>query len=119
VNEAQGRFDDAIRYLQKQDLQRGFDVAAACAAAGQKAEARRKLADGLRRHREQASYIRPGWVAEVYANLGERDAAFRWLERAFHERDVWLALLKVWPPFDPLRSDPRFDDLLRRMNFPS
>jgi TolB-like protein/DNA-binding winged helix-turn-helix (wHTH) protein/Flp pilus assembly protein TadD len=119
VYEAQGRFDEAVRHLERQPLQGGFDVAAAYAAAGDKAHARRTLAEELRRHREQKLYIRPGWVAEVYVSLGEKDEAFRWLERAYRERDVWLALLKVWPRFDPLRSEPRFEDLVRRMNFPS
>jgi TolB-like protein/Tfp pilus assembly protein PilF len=118
VYEARGRFDRAIPLLEKESLQRGFDVAAAYAAAGRKTEARRKLAAGMRRQREEKSYIRPGWIAEVYVGLGEKDEAFRWLERAYNERDTWVALLKIWPPFDPLRSDPRFDALLRRMNFP-
>jgi tetratricopeptide (TPR) repeat protein len=119
VSEAQGNFDEAVRYLERQTLQGGFDVAAVYAAAGDKARARRTLAEELRRHREQKSYIRPGWVAEVYVSLGDRDEAFRWLERAYRERDAWLALLNVWPRFDPLRSDPRFKELVRRMNFPS
>jgi hypothetical protein len=49
-------------------------------------------------------------------SLGDKDQALRWLERGYNERDAWLALLKVWPPFDPLSSDPRFQDLLGRMN---
>jgi TolB-like protein/DNA-binding winged helix-turn-helix (wHTH) protein/Flp pilus assembly protein TadD len=118
VHEAQGEFGEAVRLLEQQPLQGGFDVAAVYAAAGDKARARRKLAEELRRHRELKLYIRPGWVAEVYVSLGEKDEAFRWLERAHRERDAWLALLKVWPRFDPLRSDPRFEDLVRRMNFP-
>jgi hypothetical protein len=72
----------------------------------------------MRRHRETRDYIRLGWVAEAYASLGDNDESFRWLERGYNERDAWLALLKVWPPFDPLRSDSRFQDLLRRMNVP-
>jgi tetratricopeptide (TPR) repeat protein len=119
VRAAQGKFDEAIGYLRREDLQRGFDAAAAYAAAGNPAEARRRLADGLKSHSQRpGSYIRPGWVAEVYAGLGETEESLRWLERAYTDRDAWLALLKVWPPFDGLRSDPRFADLLRRMNFP-
>ena len=58
-------------------------------------------------------------IALVYAGLGEKDLAFEFLERAYDERDKGMLWLKVDPPLDPLRSDPRFQDLLRRMNFPS
>ena len=116
--EAQGKFDTAILCLKKQNLQRGFDVAAVYAAAGNPAEARRHLDESIRRLADEKSYLRPGWVAEVYVSLGDKDEAMRWLERGYKERDIWLALLKVWPRFDPMRSDPRFQDLLRRMNFP-
>ncbi len=69
---------------------------------------------------EQAAtrgYVAPSEFAAVYAALGHNDAAFEWLERAYEERDA-MDMLNVWPGYDPLRSDPRFDDLLRRMNFP-
>ena len=58
-------------------------------------------------------------IALVYAGLSEKGLAFEWLERAYAERDKGMVWLKVDPPLDPLRSDPRFQDLLRRMNFPS
>ena len=57
-------------------------------------------------------------VAVVYAGLGEKDRAFEWLERAYKGHDNDMSFLKVDPPLDALRSDPRFRDLLRRMNFP-
>jgi hypothetical protein len=54
------------------------------------------------------------------AGLGDKDQAFYWLEKAFEERDsAWFPMIKVSPLSDPLRSDPRFQALLRRMNFPS
>jgi len=116
--EAEGRFDKAIFYFQKQhprqDLQQGFDLAVVYAASGRKADARRKLSAEMQRLTQEELYIQPGCVAEVYVSLGDRQ-----LERAYRERDAWLALLKVQPRFDPLRADPRFQDLLRRMNFPS
>jgi hypothetical protein len=58
-------------------------------------------------------------LALVYAGLGEKDQAFEWLGKAFGEGDMGMLFLKIDPPLDPLRSDPRFQDLLRRMNFPS
>jgi tetratricopeptide (TPR) repeat protein len=58
-------------------------------------------------------------VAFIHAGLGEKDEAFEWLEKAYADRDQGMLYLKVDPTLDPLRSEPRFHDLLRRMNFPS
>jgi tetratricopeptide (TPR) repeat protein len=60
----------------------------------------------------------PTDIAVVYAALGEKDEAFRWLDQAFSMKDDYLSTFKVHPIFDPLRSDPRFQVMLRRMNFP-
>ena len=54
-------------------------------------------------------------IADVYIGLGEKEEAFRWLDKAFEERSGWLTWIAVEPKLDPLRSDPRFADLLRRM----
>ena len=56
--------------------------------------------------------------AVVYAGLGEKDQAFTWLEKAYEERTSRLGYLKVEPLWDPLRSDPRFADLVRRIGLP-
>ena len=56
--------------------------------------------------------------AAVYAGLGEKDQAFAWLEKAYEERTSRLSYLKVEPLWDPLRSDPRFADLVRRIGLP-
>jgi tetratricopeptide (TPR) repeat protein len=119
VYEAQGKFAEAQSTFQEPYRQSRFDLIAAQAAAGNKAAARTGLGSELHRLQAEDSYVRPGYLAEVYTNLGEKDEALRWLEQGYREHDVWLALLKVWPRFDPLRSDPRFQDLLRRMNFPA
>ena len=58
-----------------------------------------------------------GSVAEDYAMLGEKDAAFAALEKAFAKRSE-LVFLKANPAYDNIRSDPRFADLLRRMGLP-
>jgi len=63
-------------------------------------------------------YVMPYWIACIYAGLHEKDEAFRWLERAYDERSSWLVYTRVAPYLDNVRSDPRFQDLLRRMNFP-
>src|SRR5215469_6617901 len=57
-------------------------------------------------------YVSSGSFALVYIGLGDKDEAFRWLEKAYEEHSFALAFLKVSPAFDPLRSDSRFDDLL-------
>ncbi len=58
-------------------------------------------------------YVPSCHIARIYAGLGDREQAFAWLQRACEERATRLAHLKVEPTFDPLRSDPRFADLLR------
>ncbi len=60
----------------------------------------------------------PAVVAAWYSLIGETEEAFDWLERGYREHDPGMVLLKVLGAFDPLRSDPRFDDLLRRIGFP-
>jgi len=57
-------------------------------------------------------------MAIIYAQLGERDKAFEFLEKAYNGRSTILLWLKVSPEFDSLRSDPRFDDLMRRVGLP-
>ncbi len=57
-------------------------------------------------------------MAYVYAALGEADAAFEWLEKAYERRELTFTWIRVVPSLDPIRSDPRFQDLLRRIGFP-
>jgi TolB-like protein/Flp pilus assembly protein TadD len=56
-------------------------------------------------------------IALVYAGLGRKQEAFKWLEEAYNVHDVGLVYLKIDPCLDPLRSDSRFDDLVRRVGF--
>ena len=60
----------------------------------------------------------PAEIARHYASLGEKDKALDWLEKGYEEHAPVMATIKVDPSYDSLRSDPRFQDLLRRMNFP-
>jgi hypothetical protein len=61
----------------------------------------------------------PGGVAAAYALAGDKDNAFKWLDKAYQERDgATITLLKCDPGFKNLRGDPRFSDLLRRMGLP-
>ena len=62
--------------------------------------------------------VRFYWSAAIYAALGDKDKAFAELEKAYEQRDWFLPRLKVDPSMDSLRDDPRYKDLLRRMNLP-
>jgi tetratricopeptide (TPR) repeat protein len=88
-------------------------VTYAYAATGRRMEARQMLTQLL--ETAGSARVPPAGVALVYAHLGEADSAFEWLDRAFEERSSFLLFLKVTPRLDPLRSDPRFALLLRRM----
>ena len=83
------------------------------ALVGLKGIGRRRLEQLIRRPQpgKDPSYV----VATVYAALGENDKAFEWLERACQERDSTLAYSRLDPSLDNLRSDPRFENLLRRL----
>jgi tetratricopeptide (TPR) repeat protein len=63
------------------------------------------------------TYVSPFDIASLYASAGKNDRAFEWLERAFEARDPNTPFLG-YPVFDSLRNDPRFKDLLRRLNLP-
>ena len=58
----------------------------------------------------------PTLMAGLYALADEKDAAFAWLNKALDERDGWVALIKIQPAYDSLRTDPRFKEVLERMN---
>ena len=65
----------------------------------------------------RSRYVPPYAMALVHAGLGERDAVFDWLDKAYAARDVHLQFLPVDPKWDPFRSDPRFEALLTRCGF--
>jgi len=85
----------------------------AYAQAGRRADALRLL--GELKEREQTSYVPPAAFVHAYLGLGDNDEAFAWLERAYQEQSSILIYLKVFPLFDPLRGDPRFEDFVRRV----
>jgi TolB-like protein/DNA-binding winged helix-turn-helix (wHTH) protein len=68
--------------------------------------------------KSRTRYVAPLFIAGAYLDLGDKDHALEWLDKAYRERSSVLFSIKVDPTWDPLRSDPRFQDLLRRMNFP-
>ena len=85
----------------------------AYAASGKTTEAKQVLTD-LQQLKDQR-YVSPYTVAAIHAGLGEKDQAFKWLETAVEERDIWLMNLKVDPVFAKLRSERKFTDILARI----
>jgi serine/threonine-protein kinase len=63
------------------------------------------------------AYVSPYDLAILYVGLGDKNRAMEQLNRAYDDRAGWLIYLNVEPVFDPLRSDPRFADLVSRMKF--
>jgi len=84
------------------------------ALAGRQAEARRTLNQLIETAKRE--YVGGYELSWIYAALGEKDAAFRQLERSYHDHQPQLAHLKIDPRLDPIRSDPRFRELVRKMN---
>jgi serine/threonine-protein kinase len=115
-----GRHDEAILSFERAHRDAGMSLedspmlAHARAAAGDHAAARAvlpRIIEGWNR-----GNVSPYSVANIHIALGDRDEAFAWLERALEDRDRMMTTLRVHPRLDPLRSDPRFADLLVRMN---
>jgi tetratricopeptide (TPR) repeat protein len=88
----------------------------AYASSGKTAKAKTLLR--LLMDKARWAYVSPYLIAEIYAGLGEKDEAFRWLERAYRERDAQIGYLALDPEMDPLRSDPRFPPLIQRLKLP-
>ena len=80
--------------------------------AGKRANAQ-KVIDELIAESGQR-YVSPLDIALIYSVMGERDKAFDWIEKAFKERTPWLIELNVNPEWEPIRADPRFEELKRR-----
>jgi Tfp pilus assembly protein PilF len=96
-------YSDAAEAMARAHAESGY--AGAMIMGAKTLEARSNLADSM-------------YIARLYLCAGEREQALEWLEKAYQERVQDMIYLRVSPMWDPLRSDPRFQDLLRRMGFP-
>jgi len=116
--EAKGMYAEAIAEFQTGVKLSGSPLMLALlghayAASGKTAEAKQVLND-LQQLQDQR-YVSPYTVAAIHAGLGDQDQAFKWLEKAVEERDIWLMNLKVDPVFAKLRSQRQFTDILARI----
>jgi tetratricopeptide (TPR) repeat protein len=118
-----GKYEDAIRELKKgleldpSESHTLMELGYVYAVSGKKAEAENLILQ-LKQKASQSgadSYV----LAPIYTGLGDRDQAFASLEKAYAEHSFWLIFLNVEPNLDPLRSDPRFANLVRRVGLPS
>jgi TolB-like protein/Tfp pilus assembly protein PilF len=118
-----GKQDDAIREFQNAlelagaaDTDIQLDLGFADAVSGRPDEARRILANLQQLY--QQGIVPAASLATLHGALGESNEAFVWLEKAYQERDPQLTYLKAGRRFEPLREDPRFGQLLRRVGLP-
>ena len=129
VYEQFGKYEEAIPEAQKDfAIRRGNPTEAAAMAAelrkaylqsGPKGYWQKRLELAIqRRRRSPEPYQSAMGLASLYSRLGDKDKAFESLEIAYQDVDENLTEVKVDPAYDPLRSDPRFQDLLRRIGLP-
>ena len=116
----QGKYEEAIAAIQEARALVGGGpnpaLAYAYAVAGNRKEAMKILHE--LKELSTREYVPAYSFARIYLGLGEHEKSLDLLEKAYEERNPYMVKLKVEPIFDPIRSDPRFQSLLRRMNFP-
>jgi len=115
-----GMYDEAATSFQEAiTLTRGSAMMVAAlghvlALSGKRDEAQKLLAELIETSKDE--YVSPYDFALLCTGLSEKEQALEWLEKSYEEHSPKLGMLKIEPLFDPLRDDPRFQDLLRRMN---
>ena len=115
---AQGKLKEAMEEFQKPEVQQcgGFqgkaELGYTLAVAGKREEAE-KIVRELQQQSEHR-YISSEYIAQVYVGLGDKDQALFWLEKGYKEGSLWLYNMAEYLPL--LRSDPKFAELLHRMN---
>ncbi len=124
-----GRFEEAIDEREKGDVlsgwtpkeaaERAASLSSALKTAGEKGYWRERLAQDIKSMQRAGNAFSPSVVAWEYAEAGEKDKAFEWLEKSYQAREGGeLTLLAVDPVWNNLHGDPRFSDMLRRIGLP-
>jgi TolB-like protein/DNA-binding winged helix-turn-helix (wHTH) protein len=114
---AQGHAQQALVELQHEPAPfwRLTGEALAYRALGQGHDSDAALTELINDHQKYMAYQ----IAEIYADRGDADRAFQWLNRAYEQRDAGMRNLKIDPLLQRIRNDPRYGELLRKMNLPS
>lgn len=110
-----GMYEEAIGEFQKRKTPGtgGVGLGQAYALSGRRSEALKEIEKLKALMKER--YIAPHTVALIYASLGDKDNALEWLEKAFEDRSTMMIWIKVDPPLDGLRHEPRFREIVKRM----
>jgi len=122
TREQQGRFDDAIAEAKKvtdADPKSHWPAAVAARAyalSGRRTDAQRMLSELLALSKQ--SHVSRYSLATVYAALGDKNRALDYLEQSFAERSFFFDFIRSEPEMDSLRAEPRFQELVRKLNFP-
>src|SRR6267154_2445443 len=120
--EQKAMYAEAFQEYQREDSREGATTdeltmaRQAFAKSGMRGYWQKELESAIRESRRR--YIPSDYIAELYMHLGRKDHAFEFLEKAYQDRSHDMAFIMIEPRFSSLHSDPRFQDLLRRMNFP-
>ena len=115
MDNQRGQPADAILELQKAPALRSFPHLVANLGYAYAASGRRDDAVKLIDQQSRWPYPPPASIAIIYFGLGDKDRAFEWLGKAYEDRSTELIWLKVEPLYNPVRSDPRFIDLLKKV----
>ena len=100
--------------LEVDPQQQEFGRILTLSALGKEAEAEQRLALFIEQHQSWAAFL----IAGIYTWQGDKDAAFNWLEQAYQQHSGLLSTILLEPLLLPLHDDPRWGDLLGRMNLP-
>ena len=120
---ANGKYDEAVAVGRQVSPDSPYGwmsavvVAQAFAKQGKRTEAEQQIA--LLHELSRTRYVRPFYLASIYATLGDKDKAFAELERSVAEKDCYLDRILMDPFMDPLRDDPRFKNILKTLNLPA
>jgi hypothetical protein len=91
-------------------------LASVYALKGERAKELQQLEEG--KAVAQRGELPAFFVAVAYARLGDKNEAIEWLQRSYQNKEIMIADINVFPPFDPLRSDPRFETLVQKVFAP-